>query len=218
MTETERKIKMKKLAVSLAALTFCAMLAGCSGKNDNASSETTVAETTLSDTMTEETSSEETSSEEASEETSEETSESEEASGDSAEAGSLKDIAEKLIEAHRDDLPDLELSEDNEFNKEFFLLDADNANYEDMVIYNCPMSAVMSEIIIIKAADGQIDAVKADLEARQKKAQEQDAFYPDDIDAANASIVGTKGNYAYFLLAFDVAPELEKTLNDLLPE
>ena len=213
MTETERKIKMKKLAVSLAALTFCAMLAGCSGKNDNASSETTVAETTLSDTMTEETSSEETS-----EEASEETSESEETSGDSAEAGSLKDIAEKLIEAHKDDLPDLELNEDNEFNKEFFLLDADNANYEDMVIYNCPMSAVMSEIIIIKAADGQIDAVKADLEARQKKAQEQDAFYPDDIDAANASIVGTKGNYAYFLLAFDVAPELEKTLNDLLPE
>lgn len=208
---------MKKLAVSLAALTFCAMLAGCSGKNDNASSGTTAADTTLSDTMTEETSSEET-TEETSAETSEETSESDEAPGGSAEAGSLRDIAEKLIESHKDDLPALTLNEDNEFNKEFFLLDADNENYEDMVIYSCPMSAVMSEIIIIKAADGQVDSVKADLEERQKKAQEQDAFYPDDVDAANASIVGTRGNYVYFLLASDVAPELEKTLSDLLPE
>ena len=60
------------------------------------------------------------------------------------------------------------------------------------------MSANMTEIILIQAED--VSAAKADLEARQKKAQEQDAFYPDDVERAGASIVGTEGDYAYFLM------------------
>ena len=78
---------------------------------------------------------------------------------------------------------------------EYFLLDASNENYKEMIVMQCPISAVMSEIIIIQADD--VDAAAEDLKARQQKAIDQDAWYPDDIDMANNSIVGTCGDYAY---------------------
>lgn len=87
---------------------------------------------------------------------------------------------------------------DPQLISDFFLLDASNENYQNLLIFQCPMSANMTEIIIIQAKD--VSAAKADLEARRKKAQEQDAFYPDDVERAGASIVGTEGDYAYFLM------------------
>ena len=87
---------------------------------------------------------------------------------------------------------------DPQLISDFFLLDASNDNYQNMLILQCPMSANMTEIIIVQAED--VSAAKADLEARQKKAQEQDAFYPDDVERAGASIVGTEGDYAYFIM------------------
>ena len=56
----------------------------------------------------------------------------------------------------------------------------------------------MTRIIIIEADD--VSSAKADLEARQTKAREKDAFYPDDVERAGASIVGTEGSYAYFIM------------------
>ena len=87
---------------------------------------------------------------------------------------------------------------DPQLISDFFLLDASNDNYQNMLILQCPMSANMTEIIIVQAED--VSAAKADLEARQKKAQEQDAFYPDDVERAGASIIGTEGDYAYFIM------------------
>ena len=87
---------------------------------------------------------------------------------------------------------------DPQLISDFFLLDASNDNYQNMLILQCPMSANMTEIIIVQAED--VSAAKADLEARQKKAQEQDAFYPDDVERAGASIVSTEGDYAYFIM------------------
>lgn len=87
---------------------------------------------------------------------------------------------------------------DPQLISDFFLLDASNGNYKNLLILQCPMSANMTEIILIEAED--VSAAKADLEARRKKAQEQDAFYPDDVERAGASIVGTEGDYAYFLM------------------
>ncbi len=93
---------------------------------------------------------------------------------------------------------------------EFFLLDGENENYNDLLVLQCPISAVMSEIIIIDAADA--DAAKEDLEARRTKAIETDAWYPNDKELAEASIVGTNGNYAYFIIG-TYAAEAENAIN-----
>lgn len=95
---------------------------------------------------------------------------------------------------------------DTQLMTDYFLLDPANENYKNMLILQCPMSANMTEIIIIEAED--VSAAKADLEARQKKAQEQDAFYPDDVERAASSIVGTEGDYAYYLVG-DNTPSAE---------
>ena len=47
--------------------------------------------------------------------------------------------------------------------KEFFLLDPANENYKEMIVMQCPISAAMSEIIIINADD--VSAAESDLEA-----------------------------------------------------
>ncbi|MCM1022869.1 MAG: DUF4358 domain-containing protein [Prevotella sp.] len=96
---------------------------------------------------------------------------------------------------------------------DFFLLDAENENYRGMIVLQCPMSTPMTEVIIIEAEDAE--SARADLEARRNKAIEQDAFYPNDVDAANASIIGTEGDYAYFILS-DNAPEAETALTEAI--
>lgn len=94
---------------------------------------------------------------------------------------------------------------------DYLTLDKENENYEEAIYMQCPMSANLTEVIIIKAADP--DAAAADLEARQKKAQEQDAFYPDDVERAGSSIVGTHGDYAYFLMCSDAKGAEEQLIS-----
>lgn len=96
---------------------------------------------------------------------------------------------------------------------EFFMLDPSNANYRNLMVMQCPMSATMSEIIIIEADD--VEAAKADLEARREKAINQDAWYPNDVELAEASIVGTEGDFAYFILA-GAAAEAEPAIIDAI--
>lgn len=98
---------------------------------------------------------------------------------------------------------------------EFFTLDVENENYSGLIIMQCPMSASMSEIIIIDAVD--VDSAKADLEARRTKAIETDAWYPHDQELAEASIVGTNGSYAYFIIG-DNAAAAEDSINAYISE
>lgn len=98
---------------------------------------------------------------------------------------------------------------------EFFQLDKNNENYKDILVMQCPMSAVTAEIIIIEAVDGKIDDVKADLTARQDKLINVDSFYPDAKAIAENSIVGTHNNVAYFI-AGENAAESEGILTEEL--
>lgn len=195
---------MKKILAAIAAVAMTGLLlAGCSSKTEET---VTTAETTVETTT------------EATEETtvaSEDTTVSEETSaeeGTDAEDDSEAEVMMPMFdEENVNPLQDLVVSAMGDFSEwpmlaevtdeevisDYFLLDKNNANYEQLIVMQCPMSAQMCEIIIIKAAD--TDAAKADLEARQKKAQDTDAFYPNDVERAANSIVGTKGDYAYFL-------------------
>lgn len=81
---------------------------------------------------------------------------------------------------------------------EFFLIDVQDEKLDEIVVYQCPMSATMSEIIVLKSSDSEY--AKGILEARKEKAISQDAWYPADQENAAAAVVDSVGDYSYFIL------------------
>ena len=193
-------MKIKNIAAALVAV-MCIGLAGC---GDQTSEEaTTSAEITSAETSETTEASPET-------EASEDIGDTDPEEGEGTE-NPLQPIADAGLAVG--EWPALWEVDDDMILEDFFLLDANNENYRNMIVLQCPMSANMTELIIIEAND--VDAAKADLEARQKKAQEKDAWYPDDVERAGASIVGTEGDYAYFILCGDPG-EVEKAITDYI--
>ena len=188
------------------AAVLCIGLTGCS---DSTTDEvTTSAENSSETTTVSETESQ--GETEATEADTEDTGDNDPGS-ESGSANPLRPIADAGLAVG--EWPFMDEVKDSFILEDFFLLDASNENYRNMIVMQCPMSANMSELIIIEADD--VDAARADLEARQKKAQEQDAWYPDDVERAGASIVGTEGDYAYFILCGST-DEVEKAVTDYI--
>ncbi|MBQ3162093.1 MAG: DUF4358 domain-containing protein [Oscillospiraceae bacterium] len=197
---------MKKIIAMISAIAVCtAMFTACS--SGEAETTETTADTTISETAAEETEAEtEESVEEAPAETEESAEESTEEDvpsedGGEAAANALQPLVDAALAVG--EWPAMMEVTDTMMLTDYFVLDPENANYLNMIVMQCPMSATMSEIIIIEAED--VEAAKADLNARRDKAISQDAWYPNDVELAEASIVGAEGNYAYFVLAGSAA-------------
>lgn len=208
-------MKFKKIITATAVLTACALILTACGRESTG--ETTSAPETEAETTTE-------SSAEVTEDLSADVSDDvpeDIPNNDNAEdepvdipaegQNPLQPIADAALAVG--EWPTLWEVTDPQLISDFFLLDASNENYQNMLILQCPMSANMTEIILIQAED--VSAAKADLEARQTKAREQDAFYPDDVERAGASIVGTEGDYAYFLMG-DNSAAAETAITDYI--
>lgn len=103
--------------------------------------------------------------------------------------------------------------EDKDIIQEYFTLQADNSNYKQILVMQCPMSAVIAEIILIQAEDTQ--SAMQDLQARKDKLINTDAFYPEHKEIAEQSIVGSYGDIVYFIADSD-AQESEKVLLEYL--
>ena len=215
---------MKKIIAMISAIAVCAAMFTACGKDTNVPSEETTADTTIAE-VTDETVNDTAvegdiiiSEEEATEETTVETmeevpAETEESADEPAEdelpsedegevgANPLQGVVDAALAVG--EWPAMMEITDEMMLTEYFMLDPANANYRNLMVMQCPMSATMSEIIIIEADD--VDAAKADLDARRNKAITQDAWYPNDVELAEASIVGTEGSYAYFILAGSAA-------------
>ena len=204
--ENERKsiMKIKKnIVMIMAAVMAVSSLAAC---GSNGQTEETTASETVSETASETAAPETESSEESTSETSESVSEAETEESTEGETGEDESAVSPLMEyadaaMSAGEWPEMEAVSDKYILSDYFLLDADNENYRDLLVMQCPMSANMSEFIIIEADDTQ--AAADDLKARREKAQNVDAFYPDDVDKANDAIVGTAGDYAYFIMCFE---------------
>lgn len=214
---------MKKIIAAISAIAMCAAMFTACSKDTNVPSEETTADTTIAE-VTDETVNDTAAegdiiiSEEATEETTAETleevpAETEESADEPAEdevpsedegevgANPLQGVVDAALAVG--EWPAMMEITDEMMLTEYFMIDPANANYRNFMVMQCPMSAIMSEIIIIEADD--VDAAKADLDARRNKAITQDAWYPNDVELAEASIVGTEGNYAYFILAGSAA-------------
>lgn len=185
----------KKIIAAISAFSLSAALLTACGGNDNTEDNTSApSETSAVSTEADTSESSETSGEtEAPADTETDGAGSE----DSGSANPLQPLADAVLAVG--EWPSLMEVTDPQILSDFFLLNAENENYRNIIVLQCPMSALMTEVIIIEADDAE--AAKTDLEARRTKAIEQDAFYPNDVDLANASIVGTEGDYAYFILA-----------------
>lgn len=107
----------------------------------------------------------------------------------------------------------LDTIEDASIINDFFTLDAENSNYNQLLVMQCPMSAVIAEIILIDAND--VDSAIQDLNARRDKLINTDAFYPEHKEIAEQSIIGNRGNIVYFI-ASQNAQESEKILLEYL--
>ena len=209
-------MNFKKIIAMTCSLALCAAVLTACGGADESVETTTTADTTVAEEVSETEDAGETEADDVEEvpaETeegeaeneadTEEATEEDEAPAEDGDAAinALQPLADAAMAVG--EWPELMEVTDEMMLTDYFLLDPANENYKNMLVLQCPMSAVMTEVIIIEAEDA--DAAKADLEARQKKAQDQDAFYPDDAERAGSSIVGTEGNYAYFILASSAA-------------
>lgn len=195
---------MKKL---IAMILLCSLVfSACGNTNDTDQSandqSATAPETTAAETEAiSETSADTSDTAEISDTSEASLSPDDETTADSPENSPLADAVSAVTDAV--EWPAMEQITDPDIALEFFKLDLNNPNYNDIIIMQCPMSAVMAEIIVINAQD--VDSAKDDLLQRQAKMRETDAFYPNDVEIAENSIVGTSGNYVYFLAGINAA-------------
>ncbi len=201
---------MKKIIAMISAVAMCAAMFTACSSNDAETTETT-ADTTVAevtDDTVNDTAIESETTAETMEEVPAETEESADEGDVPADDAPVEDGGEvgtnplqSIVDAGLavGEWPAMMEVTDTMMLTDYFMLDPENANYRNMIVMQCPMSATMSEIIIIEADD--VEAAKADLNARRDKAISQDAWYPNDVELAEASIVGTEGDFAYFILA-----------------
>lgn len=205
-------MKTKKILAAVAALSVAAlMLAGCSS-NEGTTEETTVETTTAAAEVETEASESETEAAESETETeteaeteTEETIVEEGEAGGAVSANPLQSLADAAMAVG--EWPMLMEVTDEMILTDYYQFDL--SKYDSALVMQNPMSANMTEIIIFKSAD--VETAKADLETRRENAISMHAFYPDDVERAEASIVGTEGEYAYFIMG-DYAADGEAAL------
>ncbi|MCI5752017.1 MAG: DUF4358 domain-containing protein [Oscillospiraceae bacterium] len=182
----------RTIAAAAAVLIVMSMFTGCGKKNqDNAAqSETSssVSETVSETMQTSESVTESSVSSETAQETSAENVET---------VNPLNNLAQAALAVG--EWPMMDEVTDENIIADYFLLDKNDPNYINLIVMQCPMSANMSELIIIEAED--TSAAADALKERRKKAQDTDAFYPADQEKAKNAIVGTSGKYAYYILS-----------------
>lgn len=193
---------LKKLMLCLIISCMTVSLVACGQSNSNndiqdTSNTDSTAQTTVEETSESETSQDETSS-----------------SDDTTSNSDVVDLHAMVDEiTSKVEWASLSEIDDKDIIQEYFTLQADNPNYKQILVMQCPMSAVIAEIILIQAEDTQ--SAMQDLQARKDKLINTDAFYPEHKEIAEQSIVGSYGDIVYFIADYD-AQESEKVLLEYL--
>ncbi|MCR5807104.1 MAG: hypothetical protein K6G68_08750 [Oscillospiraceae bacterium] len=107
--------------------------------------------------------------------------------------------------------PQMDMITDDYILSTRFLIE-DTSQFENIMVMQCPASAVRSEIILIKTDD--VRSAYDLLEQRREKAIDRDSLYPEDKKIAERSIVGTVGDTAYFLMG-ESAEDAEKIILEM---
>lgn len=194
-------LKKLMLCLIISCMTVSLVACGQSNSNNDIQDTSTTTDNTTQTTI-EETSESETSQEETS------------SSDDNASNSDVVDLHAMVDEiTSKVEWASLSEIEDKDIIQEYFTLQADNPNYKQILVMQCPMSAVIAEIILIQAEDTQ--SAMQDLQARKDKLINTDAFYPEHKEIAEQSIVGSYGDIVYFIASGD-AQDSEKVLLEYL--
>lgn len=98
------------------------------------------------------------------------------------------------------------------------LTDTIGLNLDDIEEYTVTqqmLSVDVVEIIIAKVKDGKMNAVLETLEDRKEALKTTYAFYPQQVESAEATVVGNKGQFAYLICHKDAATA-EKALTEAI--
>ena len=99
--------------------------------------------------------------------------------------------------------------------KDDYGIDVNDKKYDSFSVYKCPMSSTISEVMVIKPVDGEMDYAMEFLNDRKDKLINKFAYYPSDKEMAEAAKVGKQGEYAYLICATE-AENADKALLDEL--
>lgn len=86
---------------------------------------------------------------------------------------------------------------------------------DEYTVYQQMMSVDLAEVILVKAKSGKENAVKGSLDARKQALIDTFAFYPDQIEAAEATVVGTKDGIVYLICCKNAAEAETELLKEI---
>ncbi|MGN0656156.1 MAG: DUF4358 domain-containing protein [Ruminiclostridium sp.] len=197
----------KKIIAALLAGAMILSASSCGKKNEET---TTPAATTTAETEAETTTTEAETTTETEAATEEATDTSVPENEDSAEAET--NDCEKLVNAVLNsgiEFGATALVEDKEMLADVMGYDLDLI--DEYGVATALMNVHLIEIAVIKPAEGKMEDVIAMLNDRKQKLLDEVAFYPAQVEAAEKTVVGSKGEYAY-LICDNSAAEAEEKL------
>ncbi len=110
---------------------------------------------------------------------------------------SCAEIAYKTLQADDIEIPQtMEVTDDTMLSE---VMGYDMSIAEDYSVYTQLVSADLFELAVIRADDGNIDAVKKMLADRRDYLINQAAFYPAQVEAAEATIVSELNGYCFLI-------------------
>ncbi len=83
----------------------------------------------------------------------------------------------------------------------------------DKFVYQQTMSVHLCEIVIVRTTD--VSSTLSALKERRKKLVDQLAFYPEQQESAEASVVGSKGNVCYLICHKDASVAEKALINKI---
>lgn len=86
--------------------------------------------------------------------------------------------------------------------------------YEEVYAIQSPITVHLYEMVVVKAKDGHSEDLQDALKGRIERLKKEYAFYPNQVDIANAAVVGSKGDYVY-LIAHENAADAKKAIDNL---
>lgn len=193
----------KKILAVILTAALIVTAAACGGNNEETTTTTTPAETTTEIVEDVTDVEEEAEDEEADAPAAEdETTEDETTTDGAASDLSCQALSDVVINSGIE-FPAIGLVEDEAILTD--VLGYDLSLFSEYSITMHMMSAHLIELTIVKPADGQKDAALEHLNNRMNQLKTEVAFYPEQQETADQTVVGEAGDYLYLLCCNDAA-------------
>lgn len=181
---------MKKTVI-VSALICAMLLSGCSSKKQN--SESSGSNSTTSQNSTTESVNGESENTDASD-------------------VNLEELAQIITQSG--EWPSMYVPEDTEF-EDYFGTSKTDERFGEIYGTFCPMSAILTEVILIKPIGGREQDAQDFLDERKSLLIEKYAYYPSDKELAENAKIGN-ANGIYYLICAQSAESAEAALNEYL--